>query len=92
MDLSFYTQVFLTDKIWTVYFLKCNDGSYYKGCTGNLLERLKQHNNREVKYTSTRLPVDLENCHVFRDKVKAFQFEKYLKSGSGCAFTNRHLL
>jgi len=26
------------------------------------------------------------------DKKKAFEFEKYLKSGSGIAFRNKHLI
>jgi hypothetical protein len=29
---------------------------------------------------------------AFQDKYKAFEFEKYLKSGSGIAFRNRHLI
>ncbi|TRZ64951.1 MAG: GIY-YIG nuclease family protein, partial [Spirochaetia bacterium] len=29
---------------------------------------------------------------TFNDKYKAFEFEKYLKSGSGRAFINKHLL
>ena len=28
---------------------------------------------------------------AFLDKAKAEGFERYLKSGSGCAFANRHL-
>ena len=72
--------------MWNVYILKCNDGSYYTGCTNNLTDRLRRHNNGEILYTSTRLPFELITLIVFTDKYKAYNFEKYLKSGSGKAF------
>lgn len=68
--------------MWNVYILKCIDGTYYTGCTNNLNDRLRRHNNREVFYTSTRLPIELITHVVFTDKYKAYNFEKYLKSGS----------
>ncbi len=77
-------------KMWTVYILKCSDGSPYTGCTSNFSERLKRHNQGEINYTSTRLPVMVEVTIEFSDKYKAFNFEKYLKSGSGRAFVKRH--
>jgi predicted GIY-YIG superfamily endonuclease len=72
-----------------VYLLKCSDNSTYTGCTQNIQERLKRHANKEVKYTATRLPVTLVTYIAFQDKYKAFLFEKYLKSGSGKAFSNK---
>ena len=78
--------------MWNVYLLKCNDSTYYTGCTSNLKERLLRHRRGEVMYTSTRLPIELVTYIVFSDKYKAFQFEKYLKSGSGKAFTFKRLV
>ena len=78
--------------MWTVYLLKCSDGTYYTGCTSDLDERLIRHNKKEVTYTSTRLPVELITYIVFSDKYKAFNFERYLKSGSGKAFTFKRLV
>ena len=78
--------------MWTVYLLKCSDGTYYTGCTSDLDERLIRHNKKEVSYTSTRLPVELITYIVFSDKYKAFNFERYLKSGSGKAFTFKRLV
>ena len=75
-----------------VYLLKCSDNSTYTGCTQNIQERLKRHANKEVKYTSTRLPVSLITYIAFSDKYKAFNFEKYLKSGSGKAFSNKRFI
>jgi putative endonuclease len=72
--------------MWLVYILKCNDGSYYTGCTSNMANRLDCHNKGKVKYTSSRLPVVLILTISFIDKYKAYDFENYLKSGSGRAF------
>lgn len=75
-----------------VYILACNDGTYYVGCTSNLEDRLKRHSNGWVPATKGRLPIKIEMFLVFGDKNQAFIFEKYLKSGSGRAFTMRHLI
>jgi predicted GIY-YIG superfamily endonuclease len=74
-----------------VYILKCNDNTYYTGCSHDLNARLKRHNKGQVTYTSPRLPVRLVHQSVFYDKYKAFEFEKYLKSGSGRAFAKKRL-
>jgi putative endonuclease len=79
-------------KTWHVYLLQCSDGTIYTGCTGNLDQRLSAHNNGEVSYTKTRLPFELVTYTTFRDKYKAYNFEKYLKSGSGKAFMNKRLI
>ena len=78
--------------MWCVYILKCVDGTFYTGCTNNLDDRMRRHNNKEVLYTSTRLPFELVTYVVFSDKYKAYNFEKYLKSGSGKAFAFKRLV
>ena len=78
--------------MWTVYVLKCKDGTYYTGCTSDTIDRLNRHNNGQVKYTSLRLPVDLIVTINFTDKYKAYDFEDYLKSGSGKAFMNKRFI
>jgi putative endonuclease len=77
---------------WKVYLIKCCDNSIYTGCTSNLPERIKRHEWGEVHYTQTRLPVKLITYICFTDKYKAYQFEKYLKSGSGKAFSQKRFL
>jgi putative endonuclease len=74
-----------------VYILLCNDGNFYTGCTEDLKARFMRHKNGEVSFTQSRLPVELIFYCAFRDKYKAFEFEKYLKSGSGRAFMNKRL-
>jgi putative endonuclease len=75
-----------------VYILKCNDNLPYTGFTENLKERFKRHRNGYVPATKPRLPVELIFYCAFINKYKALEFEKYLKSGSGRAFMQKHLL
>lgn len=77
--------------MYYVYSLKCKDG-YYVGCTEDLKERMKRHENGHVPATANRLPVSLQFYIAIADKYRAFEFEKYLKSGSGRAFTKNHFL
>jgi len=74
-----------------VYILKCADGTYYTGHTKNLEDRIKRHHKGENTYTKPRRPVELITYLAFSDKYKAYNLEKYLKSGSGRAFAKRHL-
>lgn len=75
-----------------VYILHCADNGIYIGCTEDLDERIERHNKGYVPATKGRLPVKLIIHISFKDKYKAFAFEKYLKSGSGRAFINKHLM
>jgi hypothetical protein len=47
---------------------------------------------RDVPATKLRLPVVLITYIAFTEEYKAFEFEKYLKSGSGRAFLNMRLI
>jgi putative endonuclease len=76
----------------TVYILKCNDGLFYTGCTSDLDKRVSRHNAGYIESTRSKLPVVLIFSCAFMDMKKAFDFEKYLKSGSGIAFRNKHLI
>ena len=80
------------DQIWYVYVLLLSNGRLYTGCTSDLFDRINRHNNGYVKYTKGYLPVELLFYATFPDKYKAFNFEKYLKSGSGRDFIYRHLI
>ena len=73
-----------------VYSLKCKNG-YYVGCTNNLKDRINRHTNGHINTTKNRLPMTLEFYIALKNEKIAFTFEQYLKSGSGRAFTNRHL-
>jgi len=75
-----------------VYLLKTSIGTYYTGCTNNLEERLERHKKGYIDYTKDKLPLELVFYCAFIDQHKAFVFEQYLKSGSGAAFRNKHLI
>ena len=84
--------LFLTSKngMRIVYILKCSDGTYYVGCTDDMEDRLGKHNRGAVQFTSTRLPLKIAHQSIFFDKYKAYDFETYMKSGSGRAFAKKH--
>ncbi|OGK17853.1 excinuclease ABC subunit C [Candidatus Roizmanbacteria bacterium RIFCSPLOWO2_12_FULL_40_12] len=73
-----------------VYILNCSNGQSYLGCTKNLKERLKRHQKGYVPATKSLLPLRLLAYFAFPNKYTAFNFEKYLKSGSGRAFMKKH--
>lgn len=76
--------------MYYVYILKCSNGNPYTGCTDNLKDRIERHQNGYVPATKQLLPVRLISYFAFSNKYTAFNFEKYLKSGSGRAFLNKH--
>jgi putative endonuclease len=78
--------------MWYVYIIKCSNNTYYTGCTNNLEDRLARHSKVHVHFTKDKLPVELVTYIVFSDKYKAYEFERYLKSGSGIAFRNKRLI
>ena len=45
--------------MWYVYILRCNDGSYYTGCTNDLKDRVVRHNKGQVRYTKDKFPIEL---------------------------------
>ena len=75
-----------------VYILRCKTGQYYTGFTRNILKRLDAHNLGEVSFTKDKLPVELVHLSLFINDQKAYDFERYLKSGSGKAFMNKRLI
>ena len=75
-----------------VYILLCADGLTYVGCTNDLKERIQRHIKGQVPATVLRLPVLLIFYSAFKDKYKAYDFEKYLKTGSGRVFIKKRLI
>jgi predicted GIY-YIG superfamily endonuclease len=64
-----------------VYILKCSDGTYYTGYTGNLMQRYKQHQSGAIprSYTKSRRPVELVWAGEFETKEEARANEKKIK-------------
>jgi predicted GIY-YIG superfamily endonuclease len=76
-----------------VYILKNGDvpPRYYTGVTADIVHRLRQHNSGQCFSTSQHRPWSVDVIVEFSDEQHAFAFERYLKSGSGVAFAQRHL-
>ena len=75
-----------------VYILQSlsNPNRFYVGSTKNLNARLEKHNAGEVAATKQNLPWRIKNAIYFSDPSKVVTFERYLKSGSGRAFSKTH--
>ena len=62
----------------------------YVGHTENLRQRVTEHNAGRCPHTSKFLPWKVKVYTAFETIEQAQRFERYLKSGSGPAFANRH--
>ena len=67
-------------------------GSPYVGLTSDVQMRLASHNAGQNQSTSSDRPWELVVTMEFRTEALAASFERYLKSGSGWAFSRRHFL
>ena len=65
---------------------------HYVGLTSNVVTRLAAHNAGESLHTRKYRPWRLALAMEFATEEKAAAFERYLKSGSGCAFLKRRLI
>ena len=63
----------------------------YIGTTSDLCSRLSAHNSGKSPHTRKFIPWKLLFYAAFPNKPLAEKFERYLKSGSGRAFTTKHL-
>ena len=64
---------------------------YSTGLTSDVSARLAAHNAGRCCHTATGRPWNIDVVEEFANEERAVRFEQYLKSGSGCAFANRHL-
>ena len=64
----------------------------YVGCTEDLKKRLSNHNSGTTPHTDKYKPWKIVVYIAFADKTKAYEFEAFLKSGSGREFRNRRLV
>jgi len=64
----------------------------YIGATSDLKKRMSDHNAKKSTHTAKYVPWELACYIAFPDKYKALEFEKYLKSHPGRAFTKKRLV
>lgn len=66
---------------YTVYILRCGDGTLYTGITTDLKRRVAQHNSgRGAKYTRSRLPVTPVYQEPAPDRAAAQRRERAIKA------------
>lgn len=65
---------------------------YYIGFTPDLRKRLSKHLSGKVLSTKSNQNYNLVSFVGFKNRSDALDFEKYLKTGSGVAFMNKHFL
>ncbi len=68
---------------WSVYLLRCADGSLYSGITTDLPRRLAQHNGERpggARYTRSRRPVRLLWSEEAGNRSQAQRREYAIKS------------
>ncbi len=75
-----------------VYLLQSisHPGKRYIGRSADYVRRLAGHNAGKSPYTANHRPWEAVLVMRFEDDVRADAFERYLKSGSGHAFAQRH--
>ncbi len=70
----------VSDARWTVYLLRCADGSLYAGIARDLDARVDAHNKgRGAKYTRARLPVTVAWSRGRQPPTDARRLEYALK-------------
>ena len=66
---------------WTVYMLKCIDGSLYTGITTDLTRRIKAHQEgKGARYTHGRGPFQLVYQEYHENRADASKREMAIKS------------
>jgi len=67
---------------WTVYILRCADGSLYTGVTRDVTRRVEEHNSSgrlAARYTRSRRPVVLVYQEAARNRASACRREYRIK-------------
>ncbi len=66
---------------WTVYILRCADGSLYTGITKDLAHRIKTHETgKGARYTHGRGPFRLVHQEFCQNRAEASRREMAIKS------------
>lgn len=72
----------MTDAIWSVYLVRCRDGSLYGGISTDVERRLQEHaagGAKAAKYLRGRGPLTLVYARKVGDRSAASQAEYRLK-------------
>jgi len=68
---------------YTYILISKKDRKFYIGCTGDLKQRIKEHQQGKVISTRNRRPLNLICYEAYQFKKEALRREKFLKSSDG---------
>jgi predicted GIY-YIG superfamily endonuclease len=77
---------------YTYILLSLKSHIFYYGYSSDLRKRFTEHNDGFVIATKPHIPWKLVWYCAFETEKQAKNFEKYLKSGSGKAFSYKRLI
>lgn len=76
------TDMHETGASWTVYMVRCADGSLYTGISVEVTRRVAEHNSNDqlgARYTRTRRPVELVYSEPVSSRSAASRREREIK-------------
>ena len=76
---------------FTYVLLSDRDGMLYTGTTGDLRERVREHQGGRVRSTSYRRPLKLVYYEACLSAADAFRRERFLKTGKGKRYLKNRL-
>ncbi len=95
ISFGFYILAIFLSRIFMYFVYLIKSINYpeqkYVGYTTNLKSRLETHNSGGSPHTAKYRPWKLYSFVAFGDKYRALEFERYLKSHAGKAFSNKRL-
>ena len=66
--------------IWSIYLIRCSDGSLYTGITTDVIRRLEMHRTgKGAKYLKTRRPLELVFSKEVGNRSQASKLEYAVK-------------
>lgn len=71
----------MAKRSWSVYLVRCSDGSLYAGLSTDVVSRVAKHNSgKGAKYTRSRRPVALVYEEHLKSATSARKREAEIKS------------
>lgn len=79
--------------MFSIYVLWSNKiNKRYIGSAEDVEKRLYEHNTGSNRFTKGGMPWILVYTEQYSTRSEAYRRERFLKSGVGCTWLNRHLL
>lgn len=72
----------MADRVWSLYLIRCRDGSLYGGITTDLARRMAEHTGggpRAAKYLRGKGPLTVVHARAIGTRSEASRAEYHLK-------------